>query len=470
MGMTVGSQAAAARNPFLEGNFAPVRDELDFEHLDVLGAIPEDLEGSFLRVGPNPQFVADVEKYHWFDGDGMIHRVHFAGGRAAYRNRFVRTRGFELESERGGWIWRGLNSPPDFENPHGVFKNVANTAFAHHAGRLLVLWEGGEPHRFSVPDLATLGAESFGGSLEHPFTAHPKIDPETGEMMTFGYSVASPPYCTYSVMDARGKIVHTTPIELSRPVMMHDFAITERHSLFIDMPVTFSLERALNGGAAFGWEPDHGMRLGVLPRFADGAQIRWYEVETGAIIHTGNAFEEGDEIVLEGPRFDKQSVLGETDGVAPSESEEFARLHQWRLDLKTGRARERRLDAIHLEFPRINDARCGREHRFLYASRQCAAGSEVLFDALIKYDRATGTTQRHELGADRFCGEGVFAPRRGAVAEDDGWVITFVHDEGTHQSECLVLDARDYAADPVARIRIPVRVPYGFHAGWVAAE
>ncbi|MFT4572180.1 MAG: carotenoid cleavage dioxygenase-like enzyme [Hyphomicrobiaceae bacterium] len=470
--MSTASPSTRTPSLFLAGNFAPVSEEHDAPSLEVEGSIPADLRGTFLRIGPNPQFIPDPAAYHWFDGDGMVHGVTFGDQGVSYRNRYVRTQGWQLENEAGRWLWRGVNSPPDFDNPHGAFKNVANTAFVQHAGRTLALWEGGKPHEIGVPDLFTIGVADFDGRIKHPFTAHPKVDPVSGEMMTFGYEVVGPPFCNYTVVDRLGNVVHSTVVNIPRAIMMHDFAITEHYTLFFDMPVTFSLDRALRGESAFAWEPEHGSRIGVLPRYGHTADMRWFEVETCSIIHGAAAYEDGNTIVVDAPRFQTQSVFGENDGGDGSDgSDELARMHRWRLDRDSGRVEEQADPGdLTIEFPRINEARVGRPNRYIYAGRQCEGGTSVRFDGVVKFDRERHETAVHSFGPQTFGGEAVFAPGADGRSEDDGWLVSFVHDEASEESRCVILDARDVEADPVATVRIPWRVPYGFHADWVAAK
>jgi carotenoid cleavage dioxygenase-like enzyme len=463
--MSVDLERVQPTNPFLDGNFAPVPGEQDASEMEVIGHIPEDLAGSFLRIGPNPQFVPDVGQYHWFDGDGMIHGVEFQGGAATYRSRFIQTEFFLKEKANGTWIWKGFNAMTRGEvsapsDPSLPRKNPANTAIVEHNGAVYALCEAGEPHAVDVPTLATRGKVDFGGKLKHAFTAHPKVDARTGEMMTFGYS-PFPPHLTYSVIDHQGQLVHTTPITLPKGVMMHDCAITHRHTLFLDMPMTFDIKRAMSGGRVLAWEPENGARIGVLPRMGGDGDVRWFEIATGFVFHTSNAWEEGDEIVLLAYRLEKTDIIGAADGAG----DEFGQLHEWRLNTKTGRVVERMLDKSRADFCRINDVYIGYPNRYVYSARY-APSSAVQFDALLKYDHETGETLTHSFGHRRFGGEGVFA-RGSGVGEDRGYVITFVRDEDAGSSECVIIDAQAFEAPPVARIMIPHRVPYGFHAAWI---
>jgi carotenoid cleavage dioxygenase len=455
---------AVLSNPYLEGNFAPVQSEITADNLQVIGELPAELNGTFVRNGPNPQF-PPKGRYHWFDGDGMLHGVEISNGKATYRNRYIQTRGWKIERDAGHAIWTGFLEPAQMDNPYGPYKNAANTALVWHDNRLLALWEGGEPHSIEVPSLETVGSYTYGGNLKSPFTAHPKVDPVTGEMMFFGYSLAQPPYLQYSVVSPEGKLLRTVPIDLPVGVMMHDFAITENYTIFMDLPLTFRVERMQRGEPAFMFEKDTPSRFGILPRLGDNSSIRWFEAPACYVFHTLNAYEDGDEIVLIACRMQGTSILGATEAVEDSTSD-IPLLHRWRFNLKTGAVVEASLDDIPSEFPRVNEQYLGRATRYGYIGR-AAKSSMPLFDGLIKYDFVKGNSQTHEFGRGRYGGEAVFAPRKGATDEDDGWLITFVYDEEKESSELVVVSGKDITAEPVARIQIPQRVPYGFHGTWI---
>jgi carotenoid cleavage dioxygenase len=455
-----------AVNPFLEDNFAPVHEEVTADKLKVIGELPSDLSGMFVRNGPNPQF-PPIGQYHWFDGDGMLHGVQISNGKAQYRNRYIQTRGFKIERDEGRAIWSGLLEPPQPNNPYGPGKNTANTALVCHDGRLLALWEGGAPHAIALPSLETVGEYTYNGKLASAFTAHPKIDPVTGEMMFFGYSLFAPPFLKYSVVSAKGELLRTVPIDLPMGVMMHDFAITEHYTIFMDLPLTFNMERVRRGEPAFLFEPERPSRFGIVPRHGDNSSIRWFESPACYVFHTLNAYEEGDEVVLLACRLNYTNVL--MSKPTPVESEgDCAPLYRWRFNLRTGTVQEEALDDRSSDFPRINEQLMGRPTRYGYTARMSPDPSPV-FDGVIKYDLSGGSSH-HEFGAGRYGGEAVFVPRPGAMAEDDGWLLTFVYDKGEETSELVVVNAQDMAAEPVARVLIPQRVPYGFHGTWVSEE
>ncbi|MEL0307007.1 MAG: carotenoid oxygenase family protein [Halieaceae bacterium] len=460
-------------NFFLDGNFSPVADERDAENMEVIGTIPEDLHGHFLRVGPNPVHVFSEAAYHTFDGDGMIHAIEFDRGAARYRNRFIENEGFKLERERGDWVYKGMNSlmdPTPSRVPEGApaSKNLANTAFAFHNNTLYALHEPSQPTVISLPGLETIGPTDFGGRLSHPFTAHPKIDRKTGEMMAYGYSFQAP-FVSYSVINEQGELVHSTPITIPRSIFMHDFAVTEKYTLFLDFPITLDIGRAISGGPAVDFEPQYGSRIGVMPRYGTDEDVKWFDVETGVVIHTANAWDEGNEVVLQASRSQTADIAGAGTSEGNNLEENQGHLYEWRIDLDTGSISERKLSDIPCDFTRVNDDYACHKTRYVYAGIFNTERA-FTFDGIMKYDNETGVTQAFKYGPNRHGGEAVFAPKVGSSCEDDGHLVCFVHDEATNQSECLIIDAQHLEAGPIATIVMPFRVPYGFHAGWVGAR
>ncbi len=471
--MTQLHAGAPSSNFFLDGNFSPVDQERDTEEMEVIGIIPTDLQGHFLRVGPNPVHVFSEEAYHTFDGDGMIHAIEFRNGKARYRNRFIENEGFKLEQERGDWVYKGMKSlmdPTPSRIPEGApsSKNLANTAFTYHNNTLYALHEPSQPTIISLPDLDTQGPTDFDGKLTHPFTAHPKIDKKSGEMIAYGYSFQAP-FVSYSVIDQHGDLVHTTPITIPRSIFMHDFAVTEKYTLFLDFPITLDVGRAIAGGPAVDFEPQYGSRIGVMPRFGSDEDVRWFDVETGVVIHTANAWDEGDEVVLQASRSNTADIAGAGTSEGNNLQENQGRLHEWRINLKTGAVIERSLSDTPCDFTRVNDDYACHKTRYVYAGIFNTERA-FTFDGVMKYDNKSGITSEYIYGPNRHGGEAVFAPKVDGELEDEGYLVCFVHDEAENQSECQIIDARDISAGPVATIIMPCRVPYGFHAGWVGTE
>ncbi len=452
-------------NPYLEGPFAPIDTEITAE-CEVIGDLPADLSGVYVRNGSNPKY-PPPGRYHWFDGDGMVHAVHFENGKAVYRNRYIATEVLAAETAVGEAVWSGINERPDFRHPGGPFKDTANTDLVFHRGRLLALWWlGGPCYEIDVPSLDTVGRFDFGGTLPS-LTAHPKLDAVTNELIVFDYDVL-PPYLTYGVVGADGTLVHRTEVDLPGPRLLHDLAITEHFTILMDFPLMWDPELLAQGRTKLTFRTDLPARFGIIPRHGDGDTVQWFEAECCYMYHTINAWESGDEIVLVGCRIENPLQEGDCDRIPHIDVlrlEPF--LHEWRFDLVTGTVRERVLDDVMAEFPRMDNRLLGRPSQFSYSPR-IAPAPELLFDGFLKYDTGTGASETHSYGDGRYGGETVFAPRVGATAaDDDGYVLTFVTDAATGDSEVIVVDARRVTDAPVCRIRIPQRVPIGYHSWWV---
>lgn len=457
----------------LRGDMFPVDREVEAAECEVIGEIPDGLRGSFVRNGPNPMF-EPIGKYHMFDGDGMLHGVDFLDGKASYRNRWIRSRGLSAEMNLGRAVYPGLSDVMNFPaedlvGDAGPVKNPANTHIVRHAGKLLALWEQGLPTEIA-PDLSTVGEWNFDGGLTGAMTAHPRIDPVTGEMFFFAYNFFAP-YLTYYVVNAAGQIVKKVGIDMPAPVMMHDMLITENYSVFMDSPIVFNMEGLANGEPMVQWRQENGTRLGIIPRHGDAEDVRWFEVPTSHVQHFWNAWENGNRIELAGVRFEEINfgIEAETsDKGSGVESGAGCPATYW-IDLDTGTAGSDYFDDFNGEFCRFNDDLTGRRTNCLYMSGFTRAGAAGDFDTVVKYDTTTGTRSLWYSGDDGHIGEGVFAPDPGGSAEDDGWIVNSMHDSGTGQSSVIVLDARDIEAGPIATVKVPQRMPFGFHANWFSA-
>jgi carotenoid cleavage dioxygenase len=465
---------AVSTEPYLSGNYAPQLEETTAQDLTVVGRLPDDLLGIFVRNGSNPRF-APKGRYHWFDGDAMLHAVHFEAGKATYRNRFVRTRGLAAEVEAGGPLWTGLQEPPDFANPRGPFKDTANTDLVYHAGQLLALWWlGGKPYVIALPSLSTSGIQRYDGQLGKGMCAHPKVDPVTGELMFIDYGPL-PPFLTYGVVSADGKLVHKVPIDLPGPRFQHDIAITERFTVLLDLPMYFDPEKLKQGRTIPRFFRDQPSRFGIIPRRGQNADVRWFETSSGYVYHTVNAWEEGDRVVLLGCKIANPLAGDPENPPSPTTLPAIGLLqlspvfYRWTFDLSTGLAKEEALDDQLAEFPRMDNRALGRRSRFSYHQRVVAAPT-LLFDGVIKYDVERGSSRTHRYPAGWYGGETAFCPRIDARDEDDGYLCTFVANETSGESELHVLDARNLGDPPVARVKIPQRVPTGYHTWWVSAD
>jgi carotenoid cleavage dioxygenase len=341
----------------------------------------------------------------------------------------------------------------------GPMKNVANTHVVRHAGRILCLWEAGLPTLVGA-DLDTIGPWDFDGRLDGAMTAHPKIDPVTGEMLFFGYS-AIPPYLRLHVADASGELVRTVEIDLPAPVMIHDFVTTAEHVIFFDAPAVFDFAGFAAGGPMVAWKPELGTRIGVMAR-DDGTDVRWFDIDPCYVFHFMNAWSDGAAITIDASRLARMDIGLDSDDIPPDPD---GHLTRFTVDLDTGRASSERIGGLPGDFPRIDDRRTGLRNRFGYTATFSDRGSDGgLFDAVTKYDLVAGTeTIRRFPG--RVSGEPVFAADPGGTAEDDGWILTFVGDD--RSSTLAVLDAHDLRV--VAEVEMARRVPFGFHGSWLPA-
>jgi carotenoid cleavage dioxygenase len=456
-------------HPWLQGHFAPVADERDDRDLRVTGALPVGLRGAFLRNGPNPAF-PPAGRYHLFDGDGMVHGLWFDGeGGARYRNRWIRSAGLEAERAAGRALYGGLAEfrlpPDDVLATAGPLKNTANTHLVDHGGRLLALMEACPPIELDA-ELGTVGPYDFDGRLRGPMTAHPKVDPVTGELVFFGYSPVAP-YLQVHGADAAGTLTWSTDVELPGPVMVHDFLVTATRVVLFDLPAVFDLGAMLAGGAGVRWEPDHGARIGVLERGAPGDTVRWIEVEPFWAFHFLNAHDAGDgpdaPIVATGCRADQLNVAF---GDAELDEPHRPTMHRWVIDPAAGTVVDEPLDDRPTDFPRIDDRRAGLPHRYGYSVHTAEwTATEASFDGVVKYDLDRGTAVEARYGRRTLSGEPVFAADPHGTAEDDGWVLNFVHDLEADESSVVVLDAA--TVSEVARVHLPRRVPFGFHGTFV---
>ncbi|MBV8139291.1 MAG: carotenoid oxygenase family protein [Deltaproteobacteria bacterium] len=445
-------------NPFLIGNFAPWREEGDETDLLVEGEIPPDLNGSLYRIGPNPYF-PPRGRYHWFDGDGMVHAITIRERRASYRNRYVKTEGLAEEMKAGKALYGGLINPSSEAKGPMPFKNAANTNIIGYANRLLALYEAGLPHELQPVTLETIGTFNFCGRLNGPMTAHPKIDPGTGELLFFGYQ-PFPPFVTYHRASAVGELIESRPIDTGLPVMMHDFVVTRDHVVFFVCPSVFRIENLSKGLPMIAWEPQHGTRIGVMKR--GGGEICWFDSEACFIFHFLNGYEDGNRVIIDACRSTSIDMSGNNFGPNPPVP------HRFTIDLSSGDVNLEQTDERSAEFPRINERFAGLRHRYGYfASGPVFQNGKNFFRNTIKLDYQTARSEVQELGAGMFPTEPVFAQRPGRSGETDGYILTVWYDEAKNTSEVTIQDAANFSAMPQARVKLSHRIPFGFHGNWV---
>jgi carotenoid cleavage dioxygenase len=462
----------AARNPYLRSIYAPTASEITVDDLEVIGELPLEIDGAYYRNGPNPRFATNP--HHWFDGDGMIHRVALSHGRASYANRYVRTRAWQLESTLGkiapgleelqsprAWPRAAVNALFSFM----PLKDTSNTDLIYFRDQIISLWWlSGRPYCLDPRTLEARGVAAFDG-YQGNVSAHARTDPRTGELFFLDFSQLLPWVRVVSV-DRHGKRQWQRTFVLPAPRIYHDILFTERHVVLMDFPVGVQL-----------WPPApvalhrrHPARIILVPRDGTSPEII-FETEACYVLHGLNAFEQDGKVMLSVCQYDDPFL---PKSKAPNDSVPYVgalrvetRSVKWTLDLRTRRLHQEQLDDINTEFPRINDDYLGRPSRFSYHPRLNSA-RVVEFSGLIKYDWLTGKRQYLDLPTGQLGEEFVFIPRRDAKAEDDGWLVTMVHDVARGSSALHVYRADSLDGEPVAKVPMPCRVPAGFHAKWVA--
>jgi carotenoid cleavage dioxygenase len=455
-------------HPHLSGVLAPVRTEDDFE-LKVVGRIPDALAGTYYRNGPNPQFDPQGP-YLGIHGDGMIHAFFLEpnqhGGRAHYRNRWVRTPRWVAENKAGRALFRFPGAPSD-PAVADIPRGTANTHIVHHAGKLLALQEQSEPFEFDPIGLERGGYLKTGGK----FTAHPKIDPVTGEMLWFGYFAGPQRFSNlidFGVTDSSGHVTRRDRFAAPYPSVIHDFIVTQSHVIFPVLPLTGDLQRAMKGGPPWAWEPAKGAFLGVMNRSAPVDSIRWFEIEPSFVLHAMNAWEDGTHIHCELMEYPHAPVFPNPDRSPGPETQ--ARLTRWTIDLaaSTNIARRIPLDDLNAEMPRFDDRRTFLPYRHGWYLAN-TAGKDSPFNCIAHIDLETGQRQVLTLDPGDAADEPVFVPASPTAPEGDGYVLALVYRAATNTSELLILHARDVTAEPAAVLKLPRRVPAGFHGNFVPA-
>ena len=469
-------------HPYRTGPWRPQSTEWRADNLEVIGDLPTDLDGIYLRNTENPVHPA-IGRYHPFEGDGMIHAVGFRDGQVFYRNRFVRTDAFNAEQEAGESLWVGLAERPskakraDGWGARGHLKDASSTDVVVHNGLVLSsFYECGDLYQLDPFTLDDRGKATWKGQFpsDRGVSAHPKVDEHTGEMLFFNYS-RKDPYLHYGVIDADDNLVHYVGIDLPGPRIPHDMAFTENYAIFNDLPMFWDPELMAAGVYLPKFHRDIPTRLGVLPRRGLPNQIRWFEFDPTYVLHWTNAYEVGEEIVVEGffqhspepwvPEdagyYERMSRYISLDGMQ-------TKLHRWRMNLATGQCSEEQLTDTISEFGMINASVATRSHRYTYAAT--GVPGKFLFNGLTKHDTLTGTEEHFAFGEGVYGSETAMAPRLGSTAEDDGYLITLTTDMTTDSSECLVFDASRLADGPVCRIRLPERISSGTHSTWAAGS
>jgi carotenoid cleavage dioxygenase len=465
-------------HPYLNGAWAPMFEEWDAEELAVEGTLPRDLDGVYLRNSENPVH-QPLGKYHPFDGDGLLHSIRLHDGRASYRNRFVRTAGFLAEQEAGRALWSGLaEMPARSERPgwgaHGALKDSSSTDVVVHGGRALSsFYQCGALYQLDPVTLQQFGPADWHGAFPaEGVSAHAKVDTRTGELLFFNYSKQAP-YMHCGMVSAAGRLVQYRPVPLPGPRLPHDMAYTRRFMVLNDLPLFWDAG-LLSKGLHVARMHDLPSRFALVPR--DGGEIRWFEAAPTYVLHFVNAWEDGDSVVLDGYR--QRCPMPPPLAGAPKPYAmlmAYTDLHslkpqlwRWRFDLRRGSTSEEPLDEGVCEFGTFDRRQAMQPQRYVYSA--LGEPGLFLFNGLCKHDLRNRTTQALSFGAGIYGSEAPFAPRTGSRAEDDGYLLSFVTDLNRQRSECWVYAAQDLGAGPLARVRLPARIPSGTHACWADAS
>nr|BAN15738.1 9-cis-epoxy-carotenoid dioxygenase [Dianthus caryophyllus] len=471
----------------ISGNFAPVTEHPVQHNLPVTGVIPACIKGAYVRNGANPLY-APSAGHHLFDGDGMLHTVNFQpDGSASYACRFTETNRLVQERALGRPIFpkaigelhghsgigrlalfytRSLLGLLDHSNGIGV----ANAGVVYFNDRLLAMSEDDIPYHVKVTpsgDLVTEGRYDFDGQLDSTMIAHPKVDPVTGELFALSYDVIKKPYLKYFWFNADGSKAPDVDIELDTPTMMHDFAITENCVIIPDSQVVFKLQEMIRGGSPVVYDKEKTSRFGILPKYARNSEdMQWIEVPDCFCFHLWNAWEEPetDEIVVIG------SCMTPADSIFNECDENLSSvLSEIRLNRKTGKSIRREIlkesDQMNLEAGMVNRNMLGRKTRYAYLA---IAEPWPKVSGFAKVDLFTGNVTKFIYGDNKYGGEPLFLPREDGTSEDDGHILTFVHDEDKWESELQIVNAATMEVE--ALVQLPSRVPYGFHGTFIAAN
>ncbi|KAL9670897.1 hypothetical protein QQ045_008458 [Rhodiola kirilowii] len=473
----------------LSDNFAPVEELPPTKCQVIKGSLPSCLYGAYIRNGPNPQFLPRGP-YHLFDGDGMLHSLRISKGQATFCSRYVRTYKYTVEKAMGSPVipnvfsgFNGLTASAargslaafraltgQFNPANGI--GLANTSLACFGNRLFALGESDLPYEIRVRpdgDIETVGRHDFDGQLFMSMTAHPKMDLETGETFAFRYGPV-PPFLTYFRFDPNGKKQPDVPIfSMTSPSFLHDFAITKKYAIFTEIQICMKPIDMVRGGSPVGADLSKVPRLGFLPRYAkDESDMKWFDIPGFNIVHAINAWDEGpEEIVLIAPNIlSVEHTLERMDLI-------HASIEKVRINLKTGHISREPISTKNLDFAVINPSYIARKNKYVYA----AIGDPMpKITGVVKLDVSNERNSENIVGLRMF-GDGCFGgepffvaknPTDAGAEEDDGYLISYVHNERTDVSHFLVMDAKSPSLEVMAEVRLPTRVPYGFHGLFVA--
>ncbi|XP_050880783.1 carotenoid 9,10(9',10')-cleavage dioxygenase [Lathyrus oleraceus] len=485
-------------------NFAPVEELREAIVVSsIQGQIPKDFpEGVYIRNGSNPLFgglkstnsIFGKSSHVWVEGEGMLHALYFQKSshgtwNVIYNNKHVETETYNLEKQRNkplflpaaqghslailsaylfNWLRYGT-----------VNKYFSNTSVFEHSGKFYSVAESHMPQEIDILSLKTLNNWELSATWNRSFPSHPKKAPITGELVALGVEPIKP-FAVVGVISADGKkFVHKVDIKLNRCSLCHDIGVTQRYNVIMDFPLTIDLIRLLRGGQLIKYDKKEYARIGIMPRYGDADSIKWFEVEPNCTFHVINSFENGDEVVVRGCR-SLDSLIPKPDS-SSNNYESLSRCYEWRLNMKTGEVKEKYLcgeKVVYMDFPMINENYVGIKHKYAYTQVVDPIASSTAeyvpkYGGLAKLyleescEESCIKMEYHMFEKNTYCNGAAFVARDGGVEEDDGWIITFVHNEVTNKSQVHIIDTKNFSGETVAKIEMPYRVPYGFHGAFM---
>ncbi|CAN6682016.1 unnamed protein product [Malus baccata var. baccata] len=507
-----------------QSNFGPV-NELGGEVAvtrGIRGKIPDDFpEGIYIRNGPNPLFGGlkstrsvlgkSSHLWLWIEGEGMLHALYFSrdgdvgdgGWTVHYYNRHVETETFKLEKQRNkpSFLPAIGGDPPAILSSYllnllrfgKVNKYLSNTNVFEHSGKFYSIAENHIHQEIYIITLETLGNWDVSGAWNRPFTSHPKRAPGSEELVILGVDAVKP-FMEIGIISGI-ELIHKADLKLNRCSLCHELGVTERYNVIMDFPLTLDINRLVNGGPLVGYNHEGCARIGVMPRYGDADSVRWFKVEPNCTFHIINSFEDGDEVVVWAckaldsvipgpdmalnqfgwlPRKLKLTSTSKENDISPDEGNLLSHAYEWRLNMQSGEVNEKYLTGkrLSMDFPMINGAFSGYKNRYGYAQVVDSVASSA--SGMLKYSGLISEGQleeeikveNHMFEENSFCSGASFVPNRRGLEEDDGWVITYVHNEDTNISQVYVIDTKKISSEPVAKITLPCRVPYGFHGAF----
>lgn len=470
-------------SPIFAGFSHPMRFEGDLYDLEcVQGTVPPGLDGTFYRVQLDPQYPAmrgDDMPFNW---DGMVTSFRFRDGHVDFKSRYVRTPRFEAERAARRALFGSYRNPfTDDPSASGLSRGLANTNVYWHGGRLLASKEDSLPMELDPDSLDTLGEHDWDGALTSlTATAHPKVDPATGELVFFGYAAKgeATPDIAYYEADASGRVIHEAWFESPYPSMIHDFAVTEHFVVFPIIPLVMDIERLRGGGAAFAWDPEREIHLGVVPRKGGSDAIRWFTASNRFASHIMNGFDDGRHVHVDTPVGTTSAFpfFPDLSGKPFDPAATKAYLSRWTVDTEGGGGiEETRLLDCPGEFPRMDDRFATRPYRFGAMALTDVPGDDRFgpptgsYRLIAAVAPETGKVDVYFPGDRTAPQEPCFVPRSPNAAEGDGYVLVVVGRLEEMRSDLVVLDASDVGAGPVATLALPFRLRYGLHGNWVDA-